>query len=480
LDPLIAVGSHFKTLAGLQSILVGTVEPKLLDLVKEYELESTLAAVESGIGKLDVRLVLVTSGVLNGPARRRVVSTNQAEGVSDYLSAVDLRSLGKLARAVAAPSAATNHLTIRSPKSEVVIVGNPGSQIAISPVSAEEIVSWPGIDDGTLFELNVRRSLKPNRVRKELDSAIRRTSDQKDFLAYHNGLTVICDKLTPRRGGFKVENASVVNGAQSTIAFKRASDDGVLTSDLRVFVKFVEVSERPQLAEGVSWRSNTQTAVNARNLVSNSGPQMRLHRDFEENYPEVFYEIKPDANLQLEPGIRRLSNDDAAQMLCSIYNAMPWLAVKRLSLFESDNHVMIFGLSISAAHVLLCDVIRMSIEAKRLEFPTLYLESWKLTRIVGMYLVGEVMRSVPELKALLDSPATALIDREELATKIDGPVRISALTLKKRAEGYVARGEADSFNKDFKNTTVLKNLGVDARSNFEIGRQFSAGGAAAP
>src|SRR5206468_5665886 len=137
----------------------------------------------------------------------------------------------------------------------------------------EDIVGWPGIDDRSLFELNVRRELRRNRVRDQLDGAIRRQHDHKDFLAYHNGMTVVCDSVSEQPGKLIIRNASVVNGAQSAIAFARAADEGDLTEQLRIFVKFVEVAGRPQLAKEVSWRSNTQNAVNARNLMALGGPQ---------------------------------------------------------------------------------------------------------------------------------------------------------------------------------------------------------------
>jgi hypothetical protein len=42
-------------------------------------------------------------------------------------------------------------------------------------------------------------------------------------------------------------------------------------------------------------------------------------------------------------------SDDAAQLLCAVFNTRPWLAVKRLVLFEGDNHAAIFSDEIHAA-----------------------------------------------------------------------------------------------------------------------------------
>jgi hypothetical protein len=157
---------------------------------------------------------------------------------------------------------------------------------------------------------------------------------------------------------------------------------------------------RPQLAKDVSWRSNTQNAVNARNLVALGGPQARIAREFEKTYPGVLYEIRPDATLNAAETRQVIRNDDSAQLLCTLYNAMPRLAVKRLVLFDSENHALIFNEDITASHVLVAEIIRERVDAAVNLFPGLYRKSWRLTRIVAVYLVGEILRSDPDLKAI--------------------------------------------------------------------------------
>ena len=152
------------------------------------------------------------------------------------------------------------------------------------------------------------------------------------------GSRSICGNIIDEPARLVVRDASVVNGAQSAFAFARAAEEGELTPDLRIFVKIVEVQEGSQLAKEVSWRSNTQTAVNPRNLVALGGPQARIAREFEDAYPGVLYEIRPDATLSAIETRKVIQNDDAAQLLCAIFNAMPWLAVKRQVLFQSENH----------------------------------------------------------------------------------------------------------------------------------------------
>ena len=143
-------------------------------------------------------------------------------------------------------------------------------------------------------------------------------------------------------------------------------------------MKFVEVSGRPQLMKEISWRSNTQTAVNSRNLVALGGPQQKLVTEFAKSFPDHL-ETRPDASLSAT-NAPTIKNDDAAQLLCAVYNAMPWLAVKRPALFETDNHAMIFNEHVSAAHVVFVDAIKRAVEAEKDRVPVVYRKSWQLTQ----------------------------------------------------------------------------------------------------
>ena len=466
-ERLVAIASSFKDIDSLDTFLAGRVEPKLRALIGRFELRSKLREGRFSDGRLRIRLVLVATGSLTQEATNLVDATNRAERPG-YLTVYDLNRLGPLARAVAAPTAPSATIAVPCTTAERSIIGTSPTRVAMAAVKAEDIVQWPGIDDRSIFELNVRREVRRNRVRKQLDGAIRRHHEHKDFLAYHNGMTVICDSFREEPDKLIVESPSVVNGAQSAIAFASADDEGELTDELRVFVKFIEVQGRPQLAKEISWRSNTQTAVNARNLVALGGPQARLTAEFEASFPGIVYETRPDASVTRPAGSHVIANDDAAQLLCAVFNAMPWLAVKRLVLFESENHALIFSEQITAANVVLADVIRQKIDDDVGLFPDRYRQSWRLTRIVAVYLVGQILRADPALKMTLDDPSAALADRAVLSEKLELPIRVTAATLKQRHDQRDRDDEVDAFNVDFKRQDVLHELRDRARDNFNL------------
>lgn len=467
IDPLPGRADRFKTAQALREFLAEGVEEKLEALIERFELLEKLEAGAFETGALKLKLVLVTSGVLNKAATNQVDAINQAN-YPGYFAVYDLKRLGPMAKTVAAPKAQVQELFAPCAKGDWLIAGKVPNRVAVAAVKATDIVAWEGIEDRRLFSLNVRGELRRNRVSRQLDGAISREQDHPDFLAYHNGLTMVCEHFGTQAGGLKVKKPSIVNGTQSVLALFRGEQEDELTEDLRIFVKLVEVKGRPQLAKDVSWRSNTQTAVNARNLMALGGPQARLVSEFKADYPAIYYEIRPDASFKADNYTRVIANDDAAQLLCAVYNAWPWLAVKRLSLFEGENHAAIFHDGIHAAEIYFVDVIREVVDEFVDTFPDRYRSSWRLTRLLAVYLVGVLLRSDDQLMGLLEDPGSALVNLAALKKTLAKPVRIVAFTFESRFKLLESENEKDEFNREFKNREVQLNLRDQAREHYQM------------
>ena len=463
-DRLAGAAAHFTDAVTLRRLLAARLEPSLRKLIEDLDLEAKLQRDPEG---LQVRLVLITSGQLHADATRKVESIRDANGAG-YLEVWTINELGPLAESVRSPERLQGTIEIPVEETQLLVSGDSPNRVAITPVAAEAIAAWPGIHDRWLFALNVRHQLRANNVSKGLDRAIASESDHRDFLAYHNGLTVICDRFEVNDNVMSVHNPSVVNGAQSVLAFQRGLVEGQLTSALRVAVKVVEVAGRPFLEKQVSRRSNTQTAVNPRNLMANSGPQLRLLREFEAAYPGIFYETRPDS---LAPTATRvIRNDDAAQLLCAIYNEWPWLAVKKLSLFESENHPHIFSERISAHDIVLADEIHAAVQREKDQFPALYRESWLLTKLIACYLVGQIAREAAgDGASILEDPEGALSD-PGLNLVLSRWAFIAAAAMSERHDDL---GEADDYKKDFKNEGRLKSLGASARKAYKLAARMA-------
>ena len=111
-----------------------------------------------------------------------------------------------------------------------------------------------------LFDRNVRLFLGARKggvnagIQDTLDSA----TERKNFWAYNNGLTFICDDYTqPKRGKMTLRNFSIVNGCQTTVTLANASTS--ILKNVRVLVRFIRASER--VIDSVITYNNSQNPI---------------------------------------------------------------------------------------------------------------------------------------------------------------------------------------------------------------------------
>lgn len=457
LKHFVGTASSFQTESGIQSLCAGRLEPDLRLLIDRYDLRQRVAKDE-----LRQKLIFVTAGYLNSRAARYVSEVNATDGAG-YLRVYDLDNLAPMAAAFRKPSMvrATQRLTCSN--TERFASTTSTGKVVIAAIKAGEISRWPGIDDRTLFDLNVRRELRRNRVRRALESAVQRPTDHRNFLAFHNGLTVICERIDDSKPEtLLVTNFSVANGAQSTLAFRECRD--AITDDLRVVVKFVEAKPEQQLAREVGVRSNNQNPVTPRNLRARDGIQLMLEDQFSRLYPTLVYETRPDATTSLGPSV--IQNDFAAQLLCAVYNRRPWLAIKRTALFESEFYSLVFTRDTKADHVVLVSEIANAVQAARAKFPESYLRTWQLTRLVAVFLVGEILRSDSEGLQIIEEPSRVRTARSKTLATIKNRVRFAAAALSRRHDKLKSAGTLDDFKVDFKREEALRDLAQSARDTY--------------
>ncbi len=457
LKNFVGTASSFQTVSGIRSLYEGNLEAELRVLIDRYDLQKHVAENE-----LTQRLIFVTAGYLNIRAERYVSEVNASEGAG-YLRVYDLDDLAPMAAAFRKPTMVRATQSLACTKTERFASTTSTGKVVIAAIKAAEISTWPGIDDRTLFELNVRRELRRNRVRLALENAVRRPTDHLNFLAFHNGLTVICegiDDSSPRK--LLVSNFSVANGAQSTIAFRECRD--AITDDLRVVVKFVEAKPEQQLAREVGVRSNNQNPVTPRNLKARDGIQLTLEHQFRLHYPTIVYETRPDATISVGPSV--IQNDFAAQLLCAVYNRRPWLAIKRTALFESEFYSLVFNRDTTADHIVLVNEIANAVQAVKAKFPESYLRTWQLTRLVAVFLVGEILRADPEGLQIIDEPSRVRTARSKTLATINNRGRFAAAALKRRHDHLKSVGALDDFKVDFKREQALRDLAKAARETY--------------
>jgi hypothetical protein len=173
--------------------------------------------------------------------------------------------------------------------------------------------------------------------------------------------------------------------------------------------------------------------VNSRNLVANTPRQRRSGAELDEHFPAFYYETKSDTAAAVAAGCREIiENDDAAQLLCAVFLEEPWVAVKRNSLFDPENHPRVFSEVTTAAHVVFVHELAKEIQAKPNLFPADYRRSWRLMKLVAAHLVGQLLRASSEGSAenqAIRSPKDAITNIPQLRVIFDGVIRHVAASL---------------------------------------------------
>jgi len=452
----------FETAGGLKKMLSGNVEPALEKLIDRFQLVDRLEN-----GKLKHRLLYVTAGLLDGKGKAYVDTVNKLHGAG-YLTTVDVLDLKKFVDAFKGPTLVSGTLDLDCPSTKRFEVDLADGKAVLAAIKVTDVVTWPGIDDRTLFELNIRKQLRKNDVRKALDEAIEKTSEHGNFIACHNGLTVICRAIdTSDAKRLKITDLSVVNGAQSTIAFKDNEDR--VSKELLVSVKFVQTAPEKSLARAVAIRSNTQNPINQRNLRGRDNIQLMIEQEFKSSYSHYHYEMRPDATQKF-PNKKIIQNDVAAQLVTAVIHQEPWLAVKKLSLFESATYPHVFG-GIHAPHIIVCDLINEIVGELKAKFPPDYAKSWQLTRLIAVYLIGQLLHS-PEHIEVLNNPAKVLKDGPALRARLTKLAGIAVGTLQYRFQ--VRQGGPDDFKVEFKRESSLRDLAKEMKASMAMTQTINA------
>ena len=432
------------------------VEPSsredLRRLVEGFKIEEKIEA-----GTVTFRLHFVTAGFVGSEAQKIVDASNRDQ--PDYVKVWDIDTLAPAIEAYNAPTPVSARVRVPVPHGDRLLVETEGYRASVAAVRATDIVQWPGIEDRTLFNLNVRRQLPANKVRTELDRATARPEEHNRFLASHNGITVICRRLKTSDDEIVMHDPSVVNGAQSIIAFHENA--ATLTDDLRVFVKICELDPSSPFARDIAIRSNTQSAVNSRNLRALDGPQLRLQQEFKERFPDITYETRPDASLTQADST--IHNHQAAKCLCAVMNRRPWLAVKSLSLFEEPNYASIFSDEVHAEQVMLSTRLKQLVDQDKARYPQAYRRSWVLTSIIATYLAAEALRALRNDENLTAFAVAWVLDEDAYQADVQIALDAARKTLELRRDKKQRDGTVDEFKVDFKNEEVLHGLGEEAR-----------------
>jgi AIPR protein len=282
----------------------------------------------------------------------------------------------------------------------------------IAPIKASELVKMPGISDQSVFAYNVRGPLGGTNVNRDIVKSIKDKTLHKKFPLFHNGITIVTNKITETPDKLTIDTFFVVNGCQSLTALYKNQKD--LTDDLRVLTKFVQVSVDSDLSKTITHYSNNQNGVKARDFKSNNSIQVRLQNEFKSNYGlEYFYEIKRGETNAL-PNV--ISNEMAGILIMSFDLKEPWGTHRKYQVFD-DKYVDIFGRpEVTANRILMLHLIDKIIISKLPTLKNQLVAKYALTRFAILYILRQIFESDIKGKELLLHPENFIkniIDRQD-------------------------------------------------------------------
>ena len=407
LKAFMGVGAYFDGPEGIDRLLASQPNEELANLIARLGLRGKFEEAEP-----TVRLVFVTN------AERDAAARDYLEAIETQRPTIDLWDRERLADVAERTERAglLEEDIIFHPVGAVITTDLAGdARMALALVPAAELVRLPGIENLTVFDLNVRLGLGNTKINRELRGTIQRPDEHQSFPAYHNGLTLLTDRLGVDGEGLSLEGVGVVNGCQSLLSLWR--ERSAITPQLNLMVKVVETGGRAALADRITYRSNNQNPVNTRDLRANDRVQRDLQKELTERYgDELFYDIRRG---QPNDGAHAvLDNQLGAQMLLATWLGEPWAAVRKLKLFDQDYH-RIFRRA-TADKLFLAYMLNEVIEEARPKLRPELQTSFASVRFTLAHLVAQVFRLSDLGKTLLEDPSAWLPDqRDDIAQQLD-------------------------------------------------------------
>lgn len=276
----------------------------------------------------------------------------------------------------------------------------------IASLRGTELLRLAGIENQSLFAWNVRNSLGRTKVNKAIAANVNNSAEHKNFMLYHNGLTILATEATYSSSDdtLKINGYSVVNGAQSlsTLYDRR----NVVSDDLRLLTKVIELPPSSTLASMITRNSNNQNAIGARDLQSNSLIQKRLKTEFSEAFGKrIGYEIKRG---DAADGEVIVLNSDAAKALLAFDLEEPWACHQSYRHFD-DLHSAIFARpEVNAKRIVALMGVRESVLQCLPSLDDQLVAHYAVTPYFMMYLVKNALAMDPKGQEFCRDPGAFL------------------------------------------------------------------------
>ncbi|MFM2475324.1 AIPR family protein, partial [Burkholderia cenocepacia] len=210
LKQLVGAATWFETPESVDALLAAKPNQELRNLIARQEVREKIAR-----GGHVVKLVFVTNAELDSSG---AAYADMRRDGPPPLETWHRAKLAEIAERTQRPSLISDPQVLRTASAPMVIDLTHQAKMAVCVVPASELVKLPGIADHSLFSRNVRLFAGRTRINKELRSTVQDLDEHRLFPAYHNGLTLLTNRIGEvSQDSISIDGVGVVNGCQSLI-----------------------------------------------------------------------------------------------------------------------------------------------------------------------------------------------------------------------------------------------------------------------
>lgn len=401
LKQLVGAAEWFESPESVDGLLAAGPNRELRNLLTRQEVREKVAA-----GVHVVKLVFVTNAELDLAGQ---AYADMRKAGPPPLEIWDRTKLTEIAERTQRPSLIADPRTLQTTSHPMVIDLTHHAKMAVCIVPAKELVALPGIEDRSLFSRNVRLFAGRTRINNELRSTVQDLDEHRLFPAYHNGLTLLTNKIGKVTDGtIALDGVGVVNGCQSLITLY--DNESALTDELQLIVKVVEVTGDDKVADLITYRSNNQNAVTLRDQRSSDAIMRDLQQGVADRFGNRFAFVTRVG--EMANASETLENTLAAQLIMAAYLKEPWAAVRKVRLFDQD-YRRIFNREVTPDRLYLLHLIDRAVGAHRENLRADLRSSYASIRFSLVRLVCVVLEITDAGKRLLAEPEAWLPEEED-------------------------------------------------------------------
>ncbi|MCA4776093.1 AIPR family protein [Empedobacter stercoris] len=270
-------------------------------------------------------------------------------------------------------------------------------------IPAKQLIKLEGIQDRTLFYKNVRYGVGNTRVNKSIKKNITNDEEHENFFLYHNGITIVCNKLTVEEREedliIKISNYGVINGCQSLLTLYENREK--LTKNLNLLVKVIEIDTSSNLVDDITYFANNQNSISLKDLRSNDSAQRSLQKEFRSLFGnKVGYARKRGEDVKSKITIDK---DLTAQLISSFYLNKPQNTHLKQQLF-GDNYSDLFNRKINAEKIFLSYIVYDIIKSNVHLLTDIRIRNYGLALFFFTNSINQILREDNLGKAIIEDP----------------------------------------------------------------------------